>query len=49
MRAKVTIFTEGPTPGSKGVEVACHRQLQTLVVDVTPVAANRYPWPVPEE
>jgi hypothetical protein len=47
--AKVKVFAEGSTPGSQGGEVACHRELQTLGVDLTPAAADRHLWLVPGE
>jgi hypothetical protein len=47
--AKVNIFTEGATPGSKATEVACRRESQTLVFELTPVASDRRLWLVPEK
>ena len=49
MPAKLKIFMEGPTPGSKGAEVTSHRDQQTLVIDPTPNAADRHLWLVPGE
>jgi hypothetical protein len=46
--AGVKVFAEGPSPGSKGAEVACRRESQTLTVDMTPVASDHQLWFVPE-
>ncbi len=45
--AKVRLFSQGPTLGSKGGEVACRRDGQTLIVEVTPAVAGRPLWIVP--
>ena len=46
---KVKIFAQGATLGSKDAEVACHRDAQTLIVDVTPAVAGRQLWIVPSQ
>ena len=47
--AKVKVFAQGATLGSKDAEVACHRDTQSLTVDVTPAASGRQLWIVPSE
>jgi hypothetical protein len=47
-QASVKIFTQGPTPGSKGKEVAFQREENALVLDVTPDIAGQLLWVVPE-
>jgi hypothetical protein len=47
--AKVQLFTQGPTLGSKSTEVASHREDRTQVVHVTPAESGRQIWIVPTE
>jgi hypothetical protein len=47
--AKVKLFTQGPTPGSKATEVASHREDRTQVVDITPAESGQQIWIVPAE
>jgi hypothetical protein len=47
--AKVKIFAQGTLPGSKAEEVACHREDQVLVVEITPAVSGRQLWVVAGE
>jgi hypothetical protein len=47
--AKVKLFAAGATPGSKGAEVPCHRETQSLVIDKTAGVSGRRLWIVPAQ
>ena len=47
--AKVKLFTQGPTLGSKATEVASHREDQTQAVHITPAESGQQIWIVPAE
>lgn len=46
---KVKLFAQANTPGSKGEEIQCRREGDSLLVDVPPSAAGRDLWIVADE
>jgi hypothetical protein len=47
MPERVTVFAEGPRPGSRGAPVTSRREAGALALDITPAASGRWLYVVP--